>query len=108
MVGETLKSLLLALAVTIASTALFVAGFEVYKSWEYDRWKRHYTSNGDWYGLLTVPSANKTLMWEYRPNGTPIPTTAPITTNSYGLLNLPPMLDHATGLLPESFAQTGP
>lgn len=62
-------------------TLLILTGlFEIYKNYGYYRWKEKYRTSGDWNGNLTIPSANKVLMWEYRPNG----EYKNIKTNRYG------------------------
>jgi lysophospholipase L1-like esterase len=62
------KRLAVALLSLIGSALVFGGGYELFESWRDDRWRADYQENGNWYGTMTVPSDNKTMMWEYRPN----------------------------------------
>jgi lysophospholipase L1-like esterase len=54
----------LLLASVSLSIAVLVGAYETVENIRYERWKSQF----DVIGLLTVPSANPVLMWEYRPN----------------------------------------
>lgn len=62
------KRIAVALLSLIGSALVFGGGYELFESWRDDRWRADYQENGNWYGTMTVPSNNKTMMWEYRPN----------------------------------------
>ncbi len=51
------------------SILVFAGVYEFYNSYKYDRWHEIFRNDAIWNGNLTIPSKNKTLMWEYRPNG---------------------------------------
>ena len=70
------KNILLVITTILVLTGLF----ELYKNYTYYSWKEKYRETGDWSGNLTVASADKELMWEYRGNG----EYRNIKTNRYG------------------------
>ncbi len=70
------KNILLVITTLLVLTGLF----EIYKNYTYYSWKEKYRKTGDWNGALTIVSANKELMWEYRGNG----EYQNIKTNRYG------------------------
>jgi lysophospholipase L1-like esterase len=84
MASSTAKNLALVITSTLLSLALFVGGYEIFKSRQYDAWKTEYEKSGDWYGKLTVPSPNAVLMWEYRPNAQAEKWGTVIRTNGHG------------------------
>jgi lysophospholipase L1-like esterase len=84
MASNLSKKLLLVAVSAVASAALLVGTYEVYKSIQYEQWKSTYHQSREWYGGLTIPSDNETLMWEYRPQGEAKKWGATIRTNSHG------------------------
>ena len=64
----------------ILTLLLCTGGYELLKTFQYFSWKKSYQESGDWYQKLTVPSQNKKLMWEYRPNS----KFREIETNQFG------------------------
>jgi lysophospholipase L1-like esterase len=82
--SDTAKNLLLVLFSTLLTLVLLVGGYEIYKSHRYDVWKAEYERSGDWYGMLTMPSPNPVLMWEYRPDAQTEKWGSPIKTNAHG------------------------
>lgn len=91
------KNLLLTLASVALSLALFVGAYEIYKSHRYDAWKAEYERSGDWYGKLTIPSANPVLMWEYRASAQGAKWGSVITTNAHGYRDLERNLEKEDG-----------
>ena len=77
------NSLLVLISVAV-TFGLFVLGYELFSSYRYDQWKQDYLVNGDWYGNLTIPSANENLLWEYRPDSTGTKWDTEVRTNSAG------------------------
>ena len=70
---------------TVLTLTVGAIGYETYKNYQYERWKSYYAAEGNWYGKLTVPSSNKKLMWEYRPNSRYTDHKGrTIATNRYG------------------------
>jgi lysophospholipase L1-like esterase len=68
MLNERTKRISVALLSLIGSVLVVGGGYEWFESRRYDSWKADYQENGNWYGTMTVPSDNETMMWEYRPN----------------------------------------
>ena len=66
--NERPKRIIVALLSLMGSAVVFGGGYECFESWKDDRWRADYQENGNWYGMMTVPSDNETMMWEYRPN----------------------------------------
>jgi len=64
----------------ILTLLLCTGGYELLKTFQYFSWKKSYQESGDWYQKLTIPSQNKKLMWEYRPNS----KFREIETNQFG------------------------
>ena len=64
----TKKKLRLAAASTILASVLGVGGYEVYQSFEYERWKSVVQQGEAWMSGLTSGSDNPTLIWEYKPD----------------------------------------
>ena len=83
------KNIILVIATLLIMTGLF----EAYKNYGYYSWKEKYRKTGDWNGNLTIASANKELMWEYRGNG----EYQNIKTNRYGFRDY----DYETTAKPE-------
>lgn len=69
MLSDTQKGIIVSLFSLLVSAVVFVGGYEWYQSMKYDRWKAEFEKSEEWYGKMTIPSDNKTLMWEYRPHG---------------------------------------
>lgn len=70
MVSNFFKYIIMIALTTIITLLVLISGYEIYKRfiW-YDNWKLNYSKNGDWYGMLSIPSKDEELMWEYRPYG---------------------------------------
>jgi len=66
--NERPKRIAVALISLIGSVLVFGGGYELFESWRDKRWRADYQESGNWYGSMTVPSDDKTMMWEYRPN----------------------------------------
>ena len=65
--GSTRRNLV-GLALSLASVALALLGYEAIETLLYRRWKAHF-DNAGWLGKLTVPSRDPALLWEYLPYG---------------------------------------
>ena len=69
-VPNFIKNIIMIVLTAIITLLILISGYELYNRfiW-YDNWKAHYSKYGDWYGMLTIPSKDEVLMWEYRPYG---------------------------------------
>lgn len=54
-------------SITLVFT-MCVALYETFEHLRYFSWRRAYEAGTDWHGNVTIPSQNKALVWEYRPN----------------------------------------
>ncbi|MEA3275503.1 MAG: SGNH/GDSL hydrolase family protein [Pseudomonadota bacterium] len=95
---------LLSAVSTLLALALFVGAYELWKSYEYDNWKSEFEETGDWYGKLTVPSENATMLWEYRSNGEVEKWGSVIRTNRHGFRDREHERDKREGVLRIAFA----
>jgi lysophospholipase L1-like esterase len=84
MASSVTKNILLAVLSTIVALILFIGAYELVKNYQYEKWKSEYQESGDWYGKLTMPSGNKVLMWEYRPDSEGWDSGVTIKTNKQG------------------------
>jgi hypothetical protein len=82
--SNLIKNILLVTVTMTMTLMVFVGSNETYFSSAYDSWKTEFRENGDWYGMLTVPSDNSVMVWEYRPNGVGSKWGTEIRTNGYG------------------------
>jgi lysophospholipase L1-like esterase len=87
------KDILLMLFSTLLGAIVFIFIFEFFASYQYDKWKEEFTQSSDWYGMLTIPSENEVLLWEYRPNAVGEKLDVEIATNDYGFRGVYHKLD---------------
>ncbi|MCC6544282.1 MAG: hypothetical protein IT392_07235 [Nitrospirae bacterium] len=68
--SNVMKTMLMIVLTAVITVLIMISGYEIYKRffW-YEKWKSNYSVNGDWYGMMTIPSKDEVLMWEYRPYG---------------------------------------
>ena len=79
------KNVCLVIASTLISIAVFAGLLEMYLYKDYIHWKNTYSTEGNWYGGLTVKSDNPELKWEYRANSHSTDIEFPvIETNEHG------------------------
>ena len=76
---KTRKKLAFALASFFIALLGTIVVYETIEHILYYRWKSKFDNYG-WFGKVTIPSPNKILMWEYKPNG----VFKEIKTNRYG------------------------
>ncbi|MEM1177206.1 MAG: SGNH/GDSL hydrolase family protein [Acidobacteriota bacterium] len=97
--AEPLKKLSLLVGSLTLSGVLLIGAFEVIQNVRYQQWRKSFKGTA-WLGTVTVPSDNKALMWEYRPNA----THKRITTNDFGFRDdLDRRLEKADGTLRIAF-----
>ena len=82
--AEPLKKLSLAIGSLVISGVVLIGAYEVISNVRYQQWKEGFTGTA-WLGTVTVPSENKKLMWEYRPNA----RHKRIVTNDFGFRDDP-------------------
>jgi lysophospholipase L1-like esterase len=63
--------------------------YETWAQFNYARWKSRFDNYG-WLGRLTVPSANRRLLWEYKPYGQYHGEMGDIVVNRYGFRDADP------------------
>ena len=82
---EFIQNIIFGLVVTLLTIIFAVFFIENDLGKSYASWKKDFSSSGDWYGTLIIPSKNKKMMWEYQPNyKTNIENLPTIETNSLG------------------------
>jgi lysophospholipase L1-like esterase len=97
MLSNAGKNLVLMVVSTIVGMAIFISAYELVKSRQYDAWKADFEQSGDWYEMLTVPSPNPILMWQYRPNAQAEKWGSVIRTNGHGFRDLDHSLTKNSG-----------